>query len=108
MPIPETYIHFGTSFVALRALAREIIPNTMPSQPPTHIHTQRLMLVVSMNIDYKHFPFGVLMHLLNKINKTTLIIKISLNITTYKYVAVISIQMLKLLWISQFRRLHST
>ena len=30
-------LHFGTSFVALRALVREIIPNTIPSHPPTHI-----------------------------------------------------------------------
>ena len=29
-------LHFGTSFVALRDLVREIIPNTIPSHP--HIH----------------------------------------------------------------------
>ena len=32
-------LHFGTSFVALRALVREIIPNTIHTYIPTHIHT---------------------------------------------------------------------
>ena len=31
-------LHFGTSFVALRALVREIIPK-YHTYPPTHIHT---------------------------------------------------------------------
>ena len=31
-------LHFGTSFVALRALVREIIPNTIHTYPPTYIH----------------------------------------------------------------------
>ena len=31
-------LHFGTSFVALRALVREIIPNTIPTHPHTYIH----------------------------------------------------------------------
>ena len=30
-------LHFGISFIALRALVREIIPNTIPS----HIHTSK-------------------------------------------------------------------
>ena len=31
-------LHFGTSFVALRALVREIIPYTIPTHPHTYIH----------------------------------------------------------------------
>ena len=31
-------LHFDISFVALRALVREIIPNTIHTHPPTHIH----------------------------------------------------------------------
>ena len=31
-------LHFGISFVALRALVREIIPNTIHRYPPTHIY----------------------------------------------------------------------
>ena len=33
-------LHFGASFVALRALVREIIPNTIPSHPHTYPHEQ--------------------------------------------------------------------
>ena len=32
-------LHFGASFVALRPLIREIIPNTIHTHPPTNIHT---------------------------------------------------------------------
>ena len=32
-------LHFGTSFVALRALVREIIPNTIHTHIHTYIHT---------------------------------------------------------------------
>ena len=32
-------LHFGTSLVALRALVREIIPNTIHTHPPTYLHT---------------------------------------------------------------------
>ena len=31
-------LQFGTSFIALRALVREITPNTIPTHPHTHIH----------------------------------------------------------------------
>ena len=31
-------LHFGISFVALRALVREILPNTIHTHPPTYIH----------------------------------------------------------------------
>ena len=46
MPVTETYILVPTSFVALRALVREIIPNAMHTQYlptqyplPSHPHT---------------------------------------------------------------------
>ena len=32
-------LQFGTSFIALRALVREITPNTIGTHPPTHMPT---------------------------------------------------------------------
>ena len=48
MTVTETGdLHFGTSLVALRALAREIIPNTstMHIQPPTCLHDRDPILI---------------------------------------------------------------
>ena len=38
MSVIDTYVHFGTSCVPLRAFVCEILPNTIDTQPPRCLH----------------------------------------------------------------------